>query len=180
MEDRPGVKGNRNAMISLREIQSRGTRKICMENPTKSSVKNYPREARRAPPPRPSPTLRNPTGTSPPRGAPRLTNWLLRHTCFCLLRAANSEGSPLDRLSRFSELRVASGFAVRAITGASIGLRDWERIPNLVHAFLSLFLFLSLSFSPSLSLFLCPSPWPSISVVPSFGPSLSFGYGQQV
>ena len=136
-----------------------------MENPTKSSAKNYPREARRAPPPRPSPTLRNPTGTSPPRGAPRLTNWLLRHTCFCLLRAANSEGSPLDRLSRFSELRVASGFAVRAITGASIGLRDWERIPNLVHAFLSLSLslslpiFLTLSFPPSLSLFLYPSPF---------------------
>ncbi|CAL1675662.1 unnamed protein product [Lasius platythorax] len=40
-----------------------------------------------------------------------------------LVRAANSEGSPLGRLS---ELRVASGFAVRTITGASIESRLGE------------------------------------------------------
>ena len=99
----------------------------------------------------------------------------LATTSHMLLLASSRQlrGFPLDRLSRFSELRVASGFAVRAITGASIGLRDWERIPNLVHAFLSP--------SPSsLSIFLYPSPCFSISVAPSFGPSLSFGYGQQV
>lgn len=91
------------------------------------------------------------SGTPPtrrhPAVPPSLTNWLLRHTCFCLRlgpptsRALLSTGSA----SRFSELRVASGFAVRAITGASIGSRDWERIPNLVHVLLSLSSF-SLSF----------------------------------
>ena len=129
-------------------------------------------EARRAPPPRPSPSLRNPTDTTPPRGAPRLTNWLLRHTCFCSPWSRQLRRlSPLGRLSRFSELRVASGFAVRAITtGASIGSRDWERIPSLVHAFHSLYLSLSLPLTPYYSVYpmsLClrrsfPQPFPLI------------------
>lgn len=57
-----------------------------------------------------------------PQSAPRLTNWLLRHTCFCL-----EPPTPKALLSgRLSELRVASGFAVRAITGASIESRLGE------------------------------------------------------
>ena len=115
------------------------------------------------------------SGTPPtrrhPAVPPSLTNWLLRHTCFCLRlgpptsRALLSTGSA----SRFSELRVASGFAVRAITGASIGSRDWERIPNLVHVLLSLSLFLSLPLSSTIlfpSLHFC-----SFSFLPSVRPS---------
>lgn len=107
------------------------------------------------------------SGTPPtrrhPAVPPSLTNWLLRHTCFCLRlgpptsRALLSTGSA----SRFSELRVASGFAVRAITGASIGSRDWERIPNLVHVLLSLSSFSLFLFRPLFYFRLALSPFPS-------------------
>lgn len=114
------------------------------------------------------------SGTPPtrrhPAVPPSLTNWLLRHTCFCLRlgpptsRALLSTGSA----SRFSELRVASGFAVRAITGASIGSRDWERIPNLVHVLLSLSSFSLFLFRPLFYFRLA-----SLLFLPTFGPSLS-------
>lgn len=57
-----------------------------------------------------------------PRSAPPFDQ-LATTSHMLLLRAANSEGSPLGL---FSELRVASGFAVRAITGASIESRLGE------------------------------------------------------
>lgn len=114
------------------------------------------------------------SGTPPtrryPAVPPSLTNWLLRHTCFCLRlgpptsRALLSTGSA----SRFSELRVASGFAVRAITGASIGSRDWERIPNLVHVLLSLSSFSLFLFRPLFYFRLA-----LLLFLPTFGPSLS-------
>lgn len=114
------------------------------------------------------------SGTPPtrrhPAVPPSLTNWLLRHTCFCLRlgpptsRALLSTGSA----SRFSELRVASGFAVRAITGASIGSRDWERIPNLVHVLLSLSSFSLFLFRPLFYFRLA-----LLLFLPTFGPSFS-------
>ncbi|KAG7208042.1 hypothetical protein KM043_009621 [Ampulex compressa] len=91
----------------------------------RSRSRSYPQELRRAPPPRPSPSLGNPTVSSPPRGAPPFDQ-LATTSHMLLLRAANSEGSPLGRLSRFSELRVASGVVVRAITGATIESRLGE------------------------------------------------------
>lgn len=53
----------------------------------------------RAPPPRPSPSLRDPTDTSPPRGAPQFDQLATTsHMLLLAARAANFSGSPLDRL----------------------------------------------------------------------------------
>ena len=52
----------------------------------------------RAPPPRPSPSLRDPTDTSPPRGAPQFDQLATTsHMLLLAARAAHFSGSPLDR-----------------------------------------------------------------------------------
>lgn len=72
------------------------------ENRTDSGTKqslSARSKAERAPPPRPSPSLRDPTDTSPPRGAPQFDQLATTsHMLLLAARAANFSGSPLDRL----------------------------------------------------------------------------------